>query len=604
MKIAADGRKSLAEVAEPLAADELSSWRMEDRIEFDDVAFDSSGHSADLVDSAHPGWITPQMNDDVEADGDRGHDERRGDVRTGQQTIRGVQLYTRYMGQRGVIYGRASKDVRHTGTSVDKQIERGERWAKGEGIDLLKPIRDDNMGATRGSRERPGFKKVRELIEGQAIDVLILWEVSRSTRDASESAALLDAAEDNKVVIAADGKCYDPADEADRLQLQIMFLMAESEGRRTKKRNVDSVTTNAQRGTPHGRLPYGYRRVYDSTSGALLKQTPYDDHGRFLFEAKVLADAAHEVLRGVPIRRVCKQLNDQGVPSPRKPRAKTQKERPEDVVTLWERGTLRQLLLNPTIAGRRVHQGKDIGPAQWEAIVEYGTWLKLRALLTDPSRLTVSIPRGPSPRHLLTGIAQCGVCGARLKAAVNAKRMKKAYVCRHEGCMKVTVTGEKVDALIESAVLALFASSGFRASLTSAYRERVESEAKAPDIASQIAELEAERDELESMRAEDPPTITKRAYIAEDLRIETAIDKLRESEVATIASPALRRMLSESDLESSWKNADLMDRREIIRILFDVTINRAERNTGQRFDPNRVVVEPSAFLRDDVLHGS
>ena len=94
MKIAADGRKSLAEVAEPLAADELSSWRMEDRIEFDDVAFDSSGHSADLVDSAHPGWITPQMNDDVEADGDRGHDERRGDVRTGQQTTRGVQIYT------------------------------------------------------------------------------------------------------------------------------------------------------------------------------------------------------------------------------------------------------------------------------------------------------------------------------------------------------------------------------------------------------------------------------------------------------------------------------------------------------------------------------
>lgn len=513
-------------------------------------------------------------------------------------------MYNGVMGQLGVIYGRASKDARHTGTSVDKQIERGERWARGEGIDLLKPIRDDNMGATRGSRERPGFKKVRELIERQAIDVLILWEVSRSTRDASESASLLDAAEDNNVVIAVDGKCYDPADDADRFQLQIMFLMAESEGRRTKKRNVDSVTTNAQRGTPHGRLPYGYRRIYDSTSGVLLKQTPYDDHGQLLFEAKVLADAAHDVLGGVPIRRVCKQLNDQGVPSPRRPRVKTQKERPEDVVTLWERATLRQLLLNPTIAGRRVHQGKDIGPAQWEPIVEYGTWLKLRALLTDPSRLTVAVPRGPSPRHLLTGIAQCGDCGARLKAAVNAKRMKKAYVCRHEGCMKVTVTGEKVDALIESVVLALFASAEFRASLTSAYRERVESEAKAPDIASQIAELEAERDELEAMRAEDPPTITKRAYIAEDLRIEKAIDELRESEIATVTSPALRRMLGESDLESSWKSADLMDRREIIRILFDVTINRAERNTGQRFDPNRVVVEPSAFLRDDVLHGS
>ncbi|WP_169252884.1 hypothetical protein [Brevibacterium sp. 'Marine'] len=84
MKIAADGRKSLAEVAEPLTADELSAGRMEDRVEFDDVAFDSAGHRADLIDPAYPGRISAQVDDDVEADCDRGNDERRGDVRPGQ----------------------------------------------------------------------------------------------------------------------------------------------------------------------------------------------------------------------------------------------------------------------------------------------------------------------------------------------------------------------------------------------------------------------------------------------------------------------------------------------------------------------------------------
>lgn len=505
------------------------------------------------------------------------------------------------MGQRGVIYGRASKDARHTGTSVDKQIERGEYWARGEGIELLQPIRDDNMGATRGSRERPGFKKVRDLIEQRAIDVLILWEVSRSTRDATESMGLLDVAEDNNVAIAVDGKRYDPADDTDRIQLQFMFMMADSEGRRTKKRNVDSVTTNAHRGTPHGRLPYGYRRIYDSSNGVLLRQTPMDEDGQLLPEAKILAEAARDILGGVPIRRVCKQLNERGIPSPRKPRAKTLQDNPADVVTVWERASLRQLLLNPTIAGRRIYRGEDIGPAQWEPIIEYDQWLKLRALLSDPSRLTVPVPRGPAPRHLLTGIARCGVCGARLKAATNMKRLKKAYVCRHEGCMKVTVTGESVDAMVEATVLALFASSGFRSSLSSAYRDRTESQKNGPDIGAQIADLETERDELESMREQDPPTISLRAYAAEDQRIEKAIDKLRASEVATVTSPVLRRMLRATTLEESWKAADLMDRREVIRILFDVTINRPEKNTGQRFDPNRVVVEPSAFLRDDVL---
>lgn len=61
MKIAADGRKSLAEVAEPLTADELSAGRMEDRVEFDDVAFDSAGHRADLIDPAYPGRISAQV---------------------------------------------------------------------------------------------------------------------------------------------------------------------------------------------------------------------------------------------------------------------------------------------------------------------------------------------------------------------------------------------------------------------------------------------------------------------------------------------------------------------------------------------------------------
>lgn len=92
MKIAADGRKSLAEVAEPLTANELSSWRMEDRVEFDDVAFDSARHRADLIDSTHSGRIPAQVDDDIEADCDGGHDERRGDVRPGEHIEQEVQI--------------------------------------------------------------------------------------------------------------------------------------------------------------------------------------------------------------------------------------------------------------------------------------------------------------------------------------------------------------------------------------------------------------------------------------------------------------------------------------------------------------------------------
>ncbi|WP_125188119.1 recombinase family protein [Brevibacterium aurantiacum] len=543
------------------------------------------------------------MDDHVDAHRHCGNDEGGGDVRPGKHIKGDVQIYTGFMGNRGVIYGRASKDVKHTGTSVRKQIERGERWARGEGIELLEPIRDDNMGATRGSRERPGFKKVRALIEQRAIDVLILWEVSRSTRDATESMGLLDAAEDNNVDIAVDGKRYDPSDDADRMQLQFMFMMADSEGRRTKKRNIDSVTTNAQRGTPHGRFPYGYRRIYDSTSGVLLEQTPFAGDGQLLPEAKTLQEAASAVLSGTPLRRVCRNLNERGVPSPRKPRAKTLAENPNGVVNVWERATLRQLLLNPTIAGRRVYQGEDIGPAQWDAIVPFDEWLELRALLTDPSRLTVAVPRGPEPRHLLSGIARCGECGARMKASTNERRMKRAYACRHEGCMRVMVTAGKVDEMVEATILGLFDTPGFRGKLAAAHKERDEARTAGPSLSSQIAAKEAERTEIDGLRDSDPPRISLHAYIAETNRIEKRLEELRASESAQVTSPALRKMMTSKSVSEGWKQADLMDRREIIRMLLDVKIDRATVNRGRRFDFSRVTIDPSAFILDDVLEG-
>jgi site-specific DNA recombinase len=67
--------------------------------------------------------------------------------------------------ERGIIYGRASRDPRGGGTSVTKQLERGRDLATRENIRVVAEIRDDNKSASRGSRERLGFMEVRRLIE-------------------------------------------------------------------------------------------------------------------------------------------------------------------------------------------------------------------------------------------------------------------------------------------------------------------------------------------------------------------------------------------------------------------------------------------------------
>ena len=464
-----------------------------------------------------------------------------------------------------------------------------------EGVSVIAEIRDDNKSASRGSRERRGFVEVRGLIERGEADLLILWEVSRSSRDLEEFMGLVNACSDNGLDIAVSGTRYNPSKVNDWLPLAFQGVMAEAEARRIKQRNIDSVETNAKRGTPHGRVPYGYRRVYDPRTGVLLNQTPYDEHDPHVLspQARVIADAVDAVLKGVTLRQVCRNLNSKGVPTPRQPRRTTLAENPRGIVTAWEPSTLRQLLLNPTIAGRRVHRGEDIGPAAWEPIVDYGTWLRLRNYLKDPSRLSVSNPRGPAPRHLLSGIAYCGECGARVKAATNMSRIPRAYTCRMEGCMRVTASADRVDERVEAVLLALFERRDFQKALTDAHMRRETAARQGPDVASLIAEKEAELDAVESLR--DSGELTLRAYAAETRRIEDVIKGLRDQQAAAVSSPALRRLVTAANLQDGWAKAELSDRREVLRLLLTVTINRAKER-GRRFDPRRVEVRPSTFL--------
>ena len=62
--------------------------------------------------------------------------------------------------------------------------------------------------------------------------------------------------------------------------------------------------------------------------------------------------------------------------------------------------------------------------------------------------------------------------------------------------------------------------------------------------------------------------------------------------------PALRRLLNAATLQDGWRQADLLDQREVVRLLLDVTIKRAVVR-GRNFDPGRVLVEPSAILRQE-----
>lgn len=354
--------------------------------------------------------------------------------------------------------------------------------------------------------------------------------------------------------------------------------MSDAEGRKIRERNLRTVRQNAEKGRPHGRVPYGYQRVYDETTGALVRQVPKED------EAQVVRRAVAAVLAGHTLRSVCRQLNAEGVPCPRKARRTT----PEgEVVRQWDPSTLRQLLLKPSNAGLRQHDKQVVGPADWEALVPEEDWLRLRALLTDPARRTVVNPRGQEPTHLLSNIALCGCCGQRVRTTKTQPRMPRAYACRHEGCMRVTISADRADEVVLAVLHGYFARDDVREVLSRSPGLAVEEPQDAMDAAQRVVELRKRLEEAAD------------AYVAGEMsvemlkRLETRLEALiAEAEAAArtaVPDPRLRRLVVAKDLREAWDAADLADQRHILRSLFVITIQRATKR-GRTFDPTRVEV--------------
>ncbi|XVX21455.1 recombinase family protein [Actinomycetota bacterium] len=528
------------------------------------------------------------------------------------------------MAERGLIYGRASSDPKHRGSSVDDQIRECRSWAEANDVKVVRVIRDDNRSASAtAKRRREGFETVLELIKARSIDLLIVWEASRAARDMAVFIELRGACRAAGVEMSYKGRRFDLSLTNDSFNATLDALLAERDASEIRDRNMRTVRRNAELKRPHGRLPYGYQRVYDATTGALLGQTPYvlaDTSGKpatnadgrhapvlpgsgepmvLSPEAQVLVEAAEAVLAGTSLRKITLALTDRGVPSPRQPNRKTLAENPAGVVTTWHPQSLRQRLLNPAIAGRRVFRGEDIGDASWAPILDYGTWLKLRAVLSDPARLSVA-PRGPEARHLLSNIARCGECGVQMKAKTNSNRLPRAYSCENELCRRVTVTAPRVEEMVEALIVRLLDTDGFRTFLTDAFRQREQSHGTV-DVRGLIAAKEVERDELESLRKAGG--ISLRAYAAEDLRIEEELEQLRSQEIAPVRSAALRQLLGADSVAVGWEAASLVDKREVIRLLLDVRVHRATKR-GRAFDIWRVQVTPGDFLLDSwTRHG-
>ncbi|SET52670.1 recombinase family protein [Nonomuraea wenchangensis] len=455
---------------------------------------------------------------------------------------------------RAAIYDRVSKDKRRDARSVEEQKVANVTHCDRHGWAVAEIFTDNDKSASRYARGgRPDWERLLEALAGGAFDVLVMWEPSRGGRELQGWSTLLNLCQEQGVLIhiTSHDHTYDVRKPRDRRSLAEDGVDSEYESGKISERIRRGTRARAAEGRPHGPARYGYRRVYDPATGALVGQVIEPD------EAAVVREMADWVKSGVTLEGIARRLNGRGTPAPR--------------AEHWQAGPIKRMLLHPSYLGYRVHNGERIKSEEWfPPILDEHVHYMLVARLTNPER---GGPRPSAVKHLLSGIALCGICGTKLKTAPRAGVVR--YTCRSldgEGRIVTHLTRGKarVDAYVESVTIAVLQQPDALAAMLDGQESTKLSEA--------LARLEKERAELDAFYAKaEAGELSAEGLV----RVEAArLPKIRaiEGEVRDIQSvqfmPHVPHLTEDGPehVPARWRGLDLAQQREVIASLFTVEI--------------------------------
>jgi hypothetical protein len=288
-----------------------------------------------------------------------------------------------------------------------------------------------------------------------------------------------------------------------------------------------------------------------------------------------VADACAGLLGGGSISGVMRDWSRAGLRPPQAPFGPL----PEQV---WNRTSIRSILLNPRIAGLSAYHGNIVGAGTWEPLVAEETWRAVRSRLEDPARKP---PRGV--RTLLGGLALCPcenvVTGMpshtghhiyRCAPATRNQAWRDGHVARQAA---------PVEAFIEKLVIA-------RLSRPDA-ADLVTVPEGGPDVGALREQAAAIRQNLDEMAADRAVGLIDRAQML----AATERANLRLAQIGTALDGAAREsvlapLVVAESVASVWQDLDLSRQRAVIKSLMIVTLHSPGKGARRAFDPDTVKI--------------
>lgn len=477
---------------------------------------------------------------------------------------------------RAGIYARKSKeDAKRPGKSVRDQIAeaRAEITMRGYELDEAHVYADDGISASRHARRkaRPGYAALVQAIEAGELDVLVMAEQSRASRRLSVIGALVELCQEHGVRMVMGGRDVDPSNPTDLMIVGVTAGMDAAESERTRERILRATKASAKAGRPAGKHQFGYRRVYDPTTGALQSVEIVPE------EAAIIREMVSRALSGDALAEIARDLNARGILSPYDYVALRCGR--ETQGALWVGTQVRRIIVMPAYAGKRVHHGVQ-HDAIWPAIITQAEHERITAIMSNPARRTNASVRPGAVVWWLSGVAKCGRCGAGMRHLKNRGRYGN-YTCMK--CYRTCRAADKLEGLVEQVIFRLVRRPDTLAAIAAAN----DTGSAAADTVARLDELTARRDNIRAlivagtMPPEDGAAML--AQLGADIQAaDEAVKRVAlPRNVADVVTP---------DLEAHWGTFSPARKREIADALLDITVLPAPK--GHVFDPQYVLVQP------------
>lgn len=438
---------------------------------------------------------------------------------------------------------------------------------------------------------RPEFERLLADLEDGVIDGIVVYDLdrlARRPRDLERVIDVYDAASKagRRLVFRTVHDAIDLSSPDGITLARVMVAFANKASRDTSRRVAAKHRATALTGRPvSGTRPFGWdwvRAEVRLADGRVLpKVTEPGRKGNQAvneFEANVIRRAAEDLLAGVALNTIVKDLNKRQVKTSRG--------------NAWSAATLKQMLLAPRLAGYRVHQGEilvdpkttEFVRGQWDPILDEGVWTSLEELLLAEGRTGAERRSEAHREYFLSGLLRCSECQGPLHG--NARSEKHFYyACKARGggpkgeggCGKISASGVAVDDVISQLLKARMRAATVEVATESAVWPRE------GELQARRAELRAKFTDYSELSGD-----AARMALAAVQAAQEDVDELLQERSDWLKN----RLRAERQVEvgpDTWDGLPVRDRRQYARAELQAIYVLPSTRRGNRFDPSRLV---------------